>query len=199
MMFSKFTDRFFMPDNFWNLFFHNSNVNSFYSHYKFFLASKKKMKFIFKNTFKFNLLSVKYQLLSFFQKRPIKTHFTSIFNEPLKCPWNPFSAQEKFNISSFVLSIWILKPQFRNNIFQMSHSHNISEFHFLHQAQLQQLWIFVLWFKYLLEIVWFPNIPILESNWSSICHPEERSFLSLISSRCPEMLMAQSKVFDVLF
>ena len=49
------------------------------------------------------------------------------------------------------------------------------------------------------EVVGFANVPIFESNGSSICHPEESSFFTLIGPRGPEMFVTQSKIFDMFF
>jgi hypothetical protein len=42
------------------------------------------------------------------------------------------------------------------------------------------------------EVVGFSSVPVGESHWPPSGHPEEHSFFSLVSARCPEVLVAQT-------
>jgi hypothetical protein len=42
------------------------------------------------------------------------------------------------------------------------------------------------------EVVWFTSVPICERDWSTVSHPEEISLVGQISSRCPEVFVAET-------
>lgn len=48
------------------------------------------------------------------------------------------------------------------------------------------------------EIIWFADVPILERDRPTISHPEKSSFLGLVGTRGPKMLVAETKVLDML-
>lgn len=48
------------------------------------------------------------------------------------------------------------------------------------------------------EIIWFADVPVLERDRPAVRHPEERSLLGLVGAGGPKVLVAETKVLDVL-